>query len=321
MKTTNFYFNAVVAVVVAFASVWGTLLARRSLRLREPYVPLSDPRRLSVHLSSLDAAEPRLRFGVATMLTPEATFTTYHKLIVEVCRRAGVPFRFVVRPSYFALRQALERSDVDVAFVCTGTYLRSDKAQVRLLVRPEYARGWEYRAVVLVRLASDYRRVEDLAGRVMAFSDPESFTGCLVPSVLIASRGAAPRTYFRKVVFTGSHDRSVLAVSRGVADAASVDALVWTSLSRQEPNLVSRLRVLWRSPRFGEPPVLASSRLKRETVVRLQKSLLSLNEDSTGREILRSIGVARFVPATPDRYESAEELYRRFRAASMLSWP
>ncbi|MCP4376836.1 MAG: hypothetical protein GY794_11750, partial [bacterium] len=87
-----------------------------------------------------------LRFAVATMVSAEETFITYRRLVQRICRDVGRSEAFIVRPSYRAVREALEQEKVDVAFVCTGTYVRSlDNGGIRLLVQPEFADGLEYR--------------------------------------------------------------------------------------------------------------------------------------------------------------------------------
>jgi len=52
----------------------------------------------------------------------------------------------------------------------------------------------------------------------MVFTDPESNTGCIVPSVAVADLWYNIKEFFRKVIFTGSHDRSIRAIAIGMID-------------------------------------------------------------------------------------------------------
>ena len=79
-----------------------------------------------------------LRFAVASMVSAEQTFSMYQRLVQRIGRDAGREDVFVLRPSYSDVRQSLEKSQVDVAFVCTGTYVHTLPASNRGLTDPTY---------------------------------------------------------------------------------------------------------------------------------------------------------------------------------------
>jgi phosphonate transport system substrate-binding protein len=80
-----------------------------------------------------------LRFAVAAMVSAEATFSTYKRLVQRICRDIDLREVFLISPSYAAVRNDIERGDLDVAFVCTGTYVHARRAgRLKLLVRPEF---------------------------------------------------------------------------------------------------------------------------------------------------------------------------------------
>ncbi len=106
-----------------------------------------------------------LRFAVATMVSAEATYETYDRLVRKVSRLVGRRAVFVLRSSYADVRRALERGQVDVAFVCTGTYVHSLPAKrIKLLVQPEFEDGLEYRSLFIVPALSPVEKLEDLRG-------------------------------------------------------------------------------------------------------------------------------------------------------------
>ena len=78
--------------------------------------------------ASMDSSN-KLRFAVATMVSIELTFSTYKQLIARISRDVGRDGAFVVRPSYKEVRLALTNGQVDLALVCTGTYLRGGGRQ------------------------------------------------------------------------------------------------------------------------------------------------------------------------------------------------
>lgn len=290
---------------------------------REPFVDLS-PRDAKTPKLPINPPEQstRLRFAVATMVSAEATFSTYRRLVQRICRDVGQREAFVVRPSYTDVREALEQGKVDIAFVCTGTYVHSlHKRRIRLLVQPEFEKPLEYRCLVIVPAKSNSEALEDIQGTVMAFTDPESNTGCLVPAATLVNRGYNPKSFFKKIVFTGSHDRSIFAVALGVVDAAAIDALIWESKLREDPSLTKKIKIIWRSEAFGPPPIVVPTNGDATLAKSLQNALLALDKDDEGRDILSDIGIKRFVLPQPESYQSAVKLYRQLEREGGFSWP
>lgn len=311
---------ALLCVLAAGVCLALVVAGTKLLRIGEPFVDLSE-RSSAVTPGSDTPKDGRLRFAVATIVSAEPTFATYRRLVQRISRDVGLREAFIVPPSYADARRALEQRQVDVAFVCTGTYARASRdGSIKLLVQPEFEEGLDYRCLFIVPVASRFENIQDLRGAVMAFTDPESNTGCFVPSWMVLNRGEDPRSYFRKIVFTGSHDRSILSVALAAVDAAAVDSLVWESNIRQDPSLARRVRIVWRSEAFGPPAVVVPVGLDQELERSLQEAFLALDEDEEGRGILSSIGIKRFVPARPEDYETAVRLYDDLERRGGLTW-
>ncbi|MHC4503570.1 MAG: substrate-binding domain-containing protein [Planctomycetota bacterium] len=281
----------------------------------EPTVDLARRNGRVMPAPDATAHENSLRFAVATMVSAETTFTTYRSLVQRICRDVGRQEAFVLRPSYADVRRELEQGTIDVGFVCTGTYVHAlPQGRIKLLAKPEFEDGLAYRCLLIVPAGSSRDSLKELRGAVMAFTDPESNTGCLVPQALLLERGYDPETFFSKTVFTKSHDRSIRSVALGVVDVAAVDSLVWKSNIEQDESLARRARVIWRSEAFGPPPIVVPAGIEPRLERSLRQAFLTLDQDEEGRAILSSIGIKRFVKANHDDYASAIALYSRCRA-------
>jgi len=262
----------------------------------------------------------QLRFAIATMVSAEATFPTYRQLAERISRDVGRKTCSVVRPSYKDVRLELERGAVDVALVGTDTYVRAvQNNSIRLLVQPEFEERTSCRTLVIVPAESRFRTWMDLRGAVIAFADYESVSGWLLPSVMVEDLGQVPTEYFGKIIYTSNHDRSILAVFENTVDAAAVSSLAWSWNVRQRPALEKRTRIIFQSPDYGPPPIVVPRTLDPSLEQALAKAMLALHKDEEGRRILSAIGIRRFVPAQPETYASAIELYGRYQSRMHLS--
>ncbi len=298
---------SLIFLMAALAILWAIL------RWTSPSGPVIDMSQRVVQ-SKTPVDEKRLRFAIATMVSPQATFVSYRRMVELIGQEVGLEGGIVLRPTYRQVRESLEKESVDVAFVCTGTYVHGrDSGAIELLAQPEFKAGLSYRCVLIVPDGSSVRKWGELQGKTMAYTDPESNTGCLVPRAVLIKKGYDPAKFFGKVIFTGSHDSSIRAVANGAVDAAAVDSLVFYPMTEKDPSLLEKVRVVWTSEPFGPPAIVVPTNLDADLKADLRKAILSLHETEQGSELLSSMGIERFRPPRKSDYDSAYALFKLVR--------
>jgi len=128
-----------------------------------------------------------------------------------------------------AMVEAIRLGHIDMgilgATAVVDAYDRAGALPVATMIRPE----GNIRSFTFVRADSDIYTLADLEGKTMAFVDPVSTTGTLLPSMAIIDALPelnldfetlqAPGQFFSNVIMTGGHPASVQAVIMGDADA------------------------------------------------------------------------------------------------------
>jgi phosphonate transport system substrate-binding protein len=268
---------------------------------------------LALALSAPARADDRpLKIGLAAMISPKETLTYYNGLLGYVGQRLGRRVEMVQYRTYGEMDLALERRDVEIAFLCSGPYVR-DRARfgAELLAAPQAQGKPVYYAHVIVPAASPARTLADLRGKTFVFTDPLSHTGRAVPSYLVEKEFGIPaERFFSSISFTGSHDRSIEEVAKGTVDGASVDSLIYDYLAARFPAKTRGTRVLWTSPPYGIPPVVVHPRIDPVLRSRVQEALLLMHDDPRGKAILENIRVERFVIARDADYDSVRDVER-----------
>lgn len=205
--------------------------------------------------------------------------------------------QFVQRGSYGEITDLLLADQLDLAWVCGYPYVEHDD-RMKLLVVPQYQGKPLYRSYLLVPTSdTSTNSIVELGSRVFAYSDPQSNSGYLVPRTELIRHGIDPRRFFSKAFFTFAHRKVVEAVASGLAAAGEIDGYVFDTLAKQIPEAASGVRVAWRSPEYGFPPIVTRRSLSVETYARLQAALLSMTEDADGRDLLSRLNLDRFVIA------------------------
>ncbi|HDZ69313.1 MAG TPA: hypothetical protein ENH43_02720, partial [Phycisphaerales bacterium] len=143
-----------------------------------PHISLSE----WIAVKPIDVENDMLRFAVASMVGAEETWVTYKKLVDYIAAHIGDRASMILRPSYSDVRILLEEKKVDLALVCTGTYIMCSRAaSVELIAVPEFKNDIKYRSLFIVRADSTINSIAELRSKSFAFTDPESNTGCIVP--------------------------------------------------------------------------------------------------------------------------------------------
>jgi len=167
---------------------------------------------------------------------------------------------------------------------------------------PKAAGKSVYHSLIIVHASSPARRLEDLKGTRFAFTDPLSNTGYLYPVFRLAQMGADPSGFFSSTLFSGSHDRSILAVHRKLVDAAAVDDLVYNRIVVPNSPYSSQLRIVETSPDLAMPPVVAPTSAPAEERARYRRFFLTLSEAPEGRARLAALGFDGFVAGVDEHY-------------------
>ena len=94
-----------------------------------------------------------------------------------------------------------------------------------------------------------------------------------------------PETFFSRIVYTYSHDNSIMAVARNLVDGATVDGLIWEFYQETNPAFTSKTRIIKKSEPYGIPPLVASRKLPTlDQNERIRQILFAMHQDPEGKE-------------------------------------
>lgn len=225
----------------------------------------------------------------------------------ELARLAGVPVRVTVASDYAAVIEALRNRTADLAFVHpVGYVLASREARARIVAKNLWHGKSSFTARFYVRRESGLRTLEDLRGRTVAFVDPASSSGYVYPMVLLIQKGYVrnrdPRTFFREVVFAGSHDAGMRALLNG-----HVDVLTSFDLAREQylKDPAERERIAWvaETEPIPEAGVAAREGLDPALLARVRDALLQLRGPAHAALLKRLYDIDGFEPAEDREYD------------------
>jgi phosphonate transport system substrate-binding protein len=262
----------------------------------------------------LHAVEHPARTPIRIGLTPvfldhQPTLNNEWRLYLE--SRLGRPVIFVQRYNYHAIIDMLHNNKLDFAWVSGYPYVRN-KDDLRLVAVPLYKGEPLYQSYLIVNNSDQQSRsLEDMRGKVFAFSDPDSNSGYLYIVHLLSKQGENPVSFFGKSFFTWSHLKVIEAVATGLAQGGAVDGYVWDTLALSHPEMTAHTRIVSKSPQFGSAPFVASRAISPIQIAALQRVLIQMVRDKEGRSLLKTLNLDGFGYGNELLYDSIENMSQR----------
>lgn len=171
-----------------------------------------------------------------------------------------------------------------------GIYLQDPEAVVPVLTQAQLDGSLGYYAVMVTRADSGIETLEDMQGRSLAYADPNSTSGYLVPRGQLALQGIDDEEYFSTTGFGGGHEQAVVAVLNGQYDAA----VTWISGQGEHSEGYSRgnlrrmvdnglldmndLRIVWTSDIIPNGPTVFRTDLPEEARTALLDLMLGMKD-------------------------------------------
>jgi phosphonate transport system substrate-binding protein len=251
----------------------------------------------------------------------------YKPLLDKLKEKTGKSVEFFMPTSYASVIEGMVNGWVQIGVHGPNSYVLAKEKDPKLEVFATYTKtkghfqeeGPGYRAVLLVKADSKFDSIESLKGSVVGLADPASTSGNLLPRMVFGEKiGTGPELekYFSKVVYTGGHDQSALAVKEGRVDDAFVathrlDNVIDRGLAKKED-----FRVLWESDVIPQDPMVYRSDLCEPLKASIRDAFLTLHEDPASKPFFDGINSTKFVAMKDSDYDIIRKLVAAEKAAS-----
>lgn len=223
------------------------------------------------------AMRAALRFGVLPIGGTLDSRNDWAPLLADLERTLGNPVTMFSANSYGALAHAIERGDVDMAFLSGKMALDAVTHQgMRVIAQVTRHDGLPgYRAILLTRARGPRSSLDELLANPdawrLARGEKSSLSGFIVPQLeFFAPHQIDMETRFASETI-GTHQQIALAVANGDADLATSNTADFERFSLQFPAEAARLHVVWASDLIPHGQIVMHTRLDgpfRETIQR-----------------------------------------------------
>ncbi len=231
----------------------------------------------------------------------------------------GKDIELLETSGYSRMMVGLQNNKIDLTWVGANTFIQAEKLDYAIEPFATYYQtsghshipGIGYQSLLIVRRGSEFDTIDSLRQATLALVDPGSTSGFLVPNVLFTEIITTPlEGYFKKVLMSGRHNRSIEAVANGTVDAAFV-ASEWLSREYSKGEYMpDHFSILWRSPIIPSGPFVYRSRLCHELKQKISEALLQAHLHPLGQIWLKEVEADKIVPIVSERFDLVRRLDR-----------
>lgn len=224
-------------------------------------------------------AQQVLTVGLIPSEDSRAMIANSQAMMDMLSKALGFAVKPFVAADYNGVIEALRSKRLDVAYLGPFSYvLGATVADIEAFAVAETKKAGRtfYYSQIVTHKDTGIKTVNDLKGKTFAFVDPSSTSGHLFPKAGLMKLGFNTDKDFGRVIFSGSHDSSAIAVQNKKVDAAAIadrilDAAVSKGLVKRE-DLVE----VWKSDPIPESPTVWRRDLPADLKARVQAAFLQV---------------------------------------------
>ncbi len=208
----------------------------------------------------------------------------------------GLHFKVAVPTSYAAVVEALGSNQADIAWLSTYAYILAHQkfgAEVKFMTVRNGLKN--YRGQFIARADSGIESIEDLQGKVIAYTDAASTSGYVYPSAILKQKNIVPKSH----TFVGSHPSAVISVYNKNSDAGctywsppdqkGVPMDAREKLLDTYPDVLEQVKIIGFTEWIPNDTVTFRKSMPPEILAKITNALQKFSTSSEGQKVLKDL--------------------------------
>jgi phosphonate transport system substrate-binding protein len=242
------------------------------------------------------------------------------KLMAYLHEKTGYSFVAYMPANYIVAVEGFGNDKADLAVLNTFSYVlaRSKYGATAALKIIRRNGDTTYGGQFLTRAGSGIASVRDLHGKRVAFTDPASASGYILPKAMLREQGIEPA----QEVFAQRHDNVVMMIYQGQVDAGaayysdpdrSTGALqdARALVLKQYPDVAEKVVNIGYTERIANDPIMFKRDFPAEPKARIVAALLDYANSSVGKTVMADLyGIEGLLPCVDADYDKLRQMLR-----------
>lgn len=251
-----------------------------------------------------------LNFGIISTESQSNQKPLWEPFIAAMSKAIGMPVKPFYSTQYAGVIEAMRFNRVHVAWYGGKSYIEAARiANAEAFAQTislDGSKGY-YAHLIMSKENSNFAAAKRQGEKFVlsnasklsfAFNDPNSTSGFLVPNYYVFARNDVdPKKAFKRLIFSGSHEATALAVANNQVDVATNNNESLDRLKKTNPSARQRIEIIWTSPIIPSDPIAYRKDLPANIKQKLQNFMYNY-KDKKVLEALQWQGLVRASDAT-----------------------
>ena len=229
--------------------------------------------------------------------------------------KTGYFFKVAVPTSYASVIEALGTEETDIAWLATFAYILANEKFGAEVALTTVRNGLEkYKGQFVALVGSGIEDIDDIEGKIIAYTDAASASGYIYPSAILSKKGIKPA----RSLFAGGHPQAILSVYQGTAD---VGCTFWSppdengdirdarrAVIDTYPDIVDKIKIVGYTEWIPNDTVTFRKGFPEDMRIKIVDALLDFASTEEGHQILLDLlDIENFVRADDSDYDVVRE--------------
>ena len=232
-------------------------------------------------------------------------------LLQYITEKTGTQFQIIYADSYTDIYEKFINKEIDLAYFGGYTYVKAHKTSHAepLIFRDVDER---FHSIVLINNNHPAKKLSDLKNTSFTFGAKLSTSGHLMPRYFFSLSNINPESFFSKLSYSGSHQKTALMVQNNEVTAGVANAEIIQRMFKDSSLNKQKVRILWTSPPFPDYVWAIQPNVPNKTKNKIREAFLSLDKNNSEHaKILKNIGAQYFLSATHENFTVLEDTIKK----------
>lgn len=238
----------------------------------------------------------------------------------ELSSYLGIPVDVIICDDYTAVIETMRNKKTHLALFGPFSYIIAhDRSKAEALIVSAKEGKKEnafYSSLIITHPSTGIVKLEDIKGKSMAFVDPASTSGNLVPRAMFAKKfrlkpEEIDTKLFSSVMFSGAHQNSLLAAANKSVDVAACTRATYEIAIAKKVISPDDIRIIVESDPIPNSPVAVRSDLPKDLKAKIRDFFLSFNNEEY-HKLRNTIGY-RYLTINDSNYDSIRAIAKQMK--------
>lgn len=226
-------------------------------------------------------------------------------------KKLGATVKVFTATDYAGVIEAMKKKRVDIAWFGPLSYYLAEMeagAEAFAVGIRKGGTSSTYKSIIVVPCDSGVKSIKELKGKSVAFIDPASTSGGLVPSYMVKQEtGMMPQQFFGKFTYSGSHDAAELAVKNKTVDAAADNDITYEKMIAKGLITKQTNCIIKESDPLPGSPLVYRGDLPEDMKAKIRDAILNAHKEM---QVTGYGELSHYVAVSPKDYQPIRDLVK-----------